>query len=238
MARRAPSLGPKPSLFFFCFLCLFVLFFLLGGGCFLLPFFASEWQKTVFPLKKGHFLFIFECLPLFLLSLFWPSTCSISLSLSLSLSIYIYISLSLSLVLFFLPSCLYFVCFLLAPSFSLCLSFSVFFAFVSWKLTTSKDSIAKFFFHQSCVFFWFPVLFSLSNPFVLSLFFLVFNYAFCSTSMFFGFKKHKLKNTNFWSKGELQQNIVFLITCVLQNVKIYRFFAPFLAKFWLMFKKH
>ena len=48
----------------------------------------------------------------------------------------------------------------------------------------------------------------------------------------FGFKKHKLRNTNFWSKGELQQN-GFLITCVLKNVKSYRFsVCPFLAKFF------
>ena len=42
-------------------------------------------QKTSFPPKKGHFLFIFRCLPLFLFSLFGASPLS-SLSLSLSLS--------------------------------------------------------------------------------------------------------------------------------------------------------
>ena len=42
----------------------------------------------------------------------------------------------------------------------------------------------------------------------------------------FGFKKPKLKNTKFWSKGVLQQN-GFLWACVLQNVKSYRFFDDF-----------
>ena len=113
MAQRATSLGPKPSLFFvfifFCFFCFFggfkgqvrwpkgpphlalnppyflfvflVFIFLL---CF--PFFVFfNRQKDSFPPKKGHFLFIFQCLPLFLFSLFVASPLS-SLSLSLSLS--------------------------------------------------------------------------------------------------------------------------------------------------------
>ena len=50
-------------------------------------------KKSLFPPKKGHFLFIFQCLPLFLFSLFCASPLS---SLSVSLS---------PLVLFFLPSC-------------------------------------------------------------------------------------------------------------------------------------
>ena len=58
MARRATSLGPKPSLFVFCFLI----------------------QKNlVFPLEKGIFSFS--------LSLFWPPSFSVSLSLSLSPSL-------------------------------------------------------------------------------------------------------------------------------------------------------
>ena len=65
------------------------------------------------------------------------------------------------------------------------------------------------------------------NPFFLS-FFADFQLCFLFNINAFGFKKHKLKNTNFWSEGGLQQN-VFFITCVLQNVKSYRFFCPFLA---------
>ena len=49
----------------------------------------------------------------------------------------------------------------------------------------------------------------------------------------FGFKKPKFKNTNFWSKGGLQHNGFFLSTCVLQNVKSYRFFWG--AFFWQFF---
>ena len=74
MARRATSLGPKPSLF------VFLLFFFV-------PLFFRK--KAGFPLERT-FLFIFDCLPLFLLSLFWPPPFSVLfLCLSLSLSIVI-----------------------------------------------------------------------------------------------------------------------------------------------------
>ena len=55
----------------------------------------------------------------------------------------------------------------------------------------------------------------------------------------FGFKTNKLtKKRKFLVKRGLQQN-VFLLTCVLQNVKSYRFGGgPFLAKIWLKFPKH
>ena len=52
-----------------------------------------------------------------------------------------------------------------------------------------------------------------------------------------GFKKTKLKNTNFWSKGELQQNGFFMKLCFGKCEKL-SFFCPLFAKFWLMFKKH
>ena len=39
-------------------------------------------------------------------------------------------------------------------------------------------------------------------------------------------KKHKLKNTNFGKKGSCNKT-AFLITCVLKNVKSYRFFPFF-----------
>ena len=67
MARRATSLGPKPSLlhlfcfvfcvFFICFFCLFCLF-LFVFVCFL--FLVLLAKKPVFPPKKGHFLCIFS----------------------------------------------------------------------------------------------------------------------------------------------------------------------------------
>ena len=47
------------------------------------------------------------------------------------------------------------------------------------------------------------------------------------------------KNTFFQKKGGLQHNGFFLWTCVLQNVKSYRFFFGIvLGIFWLFFKKH
>ena len=100
--KRATSLGTKPSLF----VILFVFFS---------PFFSFN-RKTIFSPRKGHFSFIFECLPLFLLSLFWPPPFSIFLSLSLSSS---FLS-------FFLPVFLFcfLFCFLLLPCFCLFLSFS------------------------------------------------------------------------------------------------------------------
>ena len=125
MARRATSLGPKPSLFFFCFvlfcflLYLFFHFVFLGGlkgphlalnppifvflcGLFFLlfmfPFLSllPRDKKNLFSRRKGHFLFVFDCLPLFSLSLFWPPPFfNFSFSVSLFFS-------------FFLPSCLSF----------------------------------------------------------------------------------------------------------------------------------
>ena len=55
----------------------------------------------------------------------------------------------------------------------------------------------------------------------------------------FGLKTKNLERNMFWSKGGLQQNGVFLWTCVLENVKSYRFFfGHFFGNSWLMFKKH
>ena len=46
----------------------------------------------------------------------------------------------------------------------------------------------------------------------------------------FWFQNKELKKNIVWSKGGLQQNGFFLSTCVLENVKSYRFFLPiFLA---------
>ena len=77
------ALNP-PYLLFFLFLFLLFLSLLLR-------------ENSVSTLKRA-ILFISQCLPLFLLSLFWPPPLSLSLSLSLSLFIFS----------FFLPSCLSF----------------------------------------------------------------------------------------------------------------------------------
>ena len=109
-------LGPKPSLFIiFCF---FVLFF---------PFLSLllNTKTLFFSPRKGHFLFIFECLPLFLLSFFGIPLFNFSFSVSL-----LFLS-------FFLPSCLSFL--LSLGSLFLSLSFLFFFlCFCFMKGTTSK----------------------------------------------------------------------------------------------------
>ena len=95
MAQRATSLGPKPSLFSFCFLGFLFFFF-----AFLSLFFLID-KKPVFPLKKGTFClffsvslcfslaflgllpflhFLFLCLSLLVFSFFLPSCFSFSLS--------------------------------------------------------------------------------------------------------------------------------------------------------------
>ena len=131
MARRATSLGPKASLYIFCFVfcfycfclfgpphlalnppffclffCLFVLFF--WGGCFLFPFFASEWQKNQFSAQKRHFCLFLSVSLCFSWAFFGrPLVQFLSLSLSLSL----YLSLSFLFFSFFIPSCLSFFAF-------------------------------------------------------------------------------------------------------------------------------
>ena len=154
MASRATSPGPKPSLLVFWFFCCFLSF----------PFFVFN-RKTCFPLWKGHFLFIIECLPLFLLSLF-------------GLPLFHFLFLCLSLFLFFLPSCLSFLL-----SFGSLFSSLYFFVFLLCfcftKGTTSKYSITIF---SSILshFCWFPLFLFLSNPLSLSLlaFFLILTFVF------------------------------------------------------------
>ena len=148
--------------------------------------------------------------------------------------------LCLSLVLFFRSAFLSFLfCFLLVPSFSLFLSFSVFFAFVSWKLTTSKDSNAKCFSSILCLFFGFLSCFLFQIPFSYLCFFPGSQLCFCSTSKLLVSKNTSWKTPIFGQKASCNKTGYFLITCVLQNVKSYRFFCCLLfGQIWLMFKKH
>ena len=147
MARRATSLGPKPSLFVICFF-----------GSF--PFFAFNRQKNPFsPLKRAFFVY-FLCfsffLPLpFLASPFFNFSFSVSL---------LFFS-------FYLPSSLSLFCFFFVSCFCLLLSFSFFFAFVSGKEQHQNIQLQFSFFLKYFSFFWFPVLLSVSNPFFLSLLF-------------------------------------------------------------------
>ena len=141
--------------------------FVLFSFLFLFSFLVLEDKPVLTP--KNRSFFIFQCLPLFLPSFLFNFPFSHSLSRSLSLS--------LSLVLFFLPS---FFAFVFAFA-SLCLSpclFALFLCFCFMKRTTSNYSIWKPF-HQSFLFFWFPVLVSLSNAFFLSLCFCP-NFKLCS----------------------------------------------------------
>ena len=129
VARRATSLGPKPSLLFCLFVfCLFLSFLCLNRKtmfvCLFLSFLCLN-RKTMFSPLQRAFLFLFECLPLFFLSLFWPPP---------------FHSLSLSLYLSFLSSFppVFIFCFLMVSWF-LSLSFFLFLlCFCLMKRTTSK----------------------------------------------------------------------------------------------------
>ena len=151
---------------------------------------------------------MFECLPLFLLSLFWPPPFSISLSLSLSCS-----------------------CPFFFFAFFWFLAFVSFFPFLSSLLLFhERNSIkilnCKVLLHQYFLFFWLPVL----------LFFKSLSLIFAFLSMF-SVSKNPSWNTPIFGQKGCCNKTVFLWTCVLQNVKSYRFLAIFLGKFWLMFKK-
>ena len=120
-------------------------------------------------------------------------------------------------------------------------SLSLFFCLL-WFCILKTNNIKRFnckvFFHQSCVFLGFPVLFSLSNPFFLSLFFPGIQLCFLFNINVFGFKKTRVVKHQFLVKRELQQNGFFLITCVFAKCEKFSLFCPFLAKFWLMCKKN
>ena len=214
MAQRTTSLGPKPSKNI-CFCCFFVLSF--WGG---FVFWLFNTKKTLFPPRKGHFLFIFSVSLSFSLSLFWAS-----LFFCFSFSVSLFSSFLSFFLLVFVFAFFWFVVF---GSFFLSLSSLLFFH----ERNNIKILNCKFFFLKSFLFFWFPVFF-LSSSFLLSLLFPDFKLCFSVQHKGFWFQNRQLKkNRNFWSKGRLQQNGFFLSTCVLQNVKSYRFFlGHFLAIF-------
>ena len=224
MARRATSLGPKPSLFVFFVCFLFFVFFFFAS----FPFFVFNRKKPVFPPKKGIFWFIFTVSLSFSLNLFWPPPFSLSLSLSLCFAL---VFLSSFLSFFFGFLCLS--CF--------CLFFcSIFCAFVSWKEQHENIKLEFLFFIKMFSFWGFLscFLFEISFPY-LCFFFPDFELCFLFNIIVFGFKKPKLKNTFFQKKGGCNKTGFFLWTCVLQNVKSYRFFfGIFFAFFGLFFKKH
>ena len=178
-------------------------------------------QKPVFPLEKGIFCLFSMFLFLSPLTFF-----------GLPLFLFLFLSLSFSCLSFFLLV-LFFAFFL----FFVFVSFSVFFllCFCFMKRTTWTFSIAISFFWNIFSLFWFPVLLFLSNPFFLSLFFLLFSYVFCSTSMFLVSKKQSWETPIFGQTGSCNKTVFFMN--LFGKCEKLSFF-PIFAKFWLMFKKH
>ena len=106
------------------------------------------------------------------------------------------------------------------------------------KGTTSKYSIASFFGLPSFLFFKFPVFFCFKFLFVilaLSWFYVMFSVQ----HQGFWFENKELRKKHFLVKRGVATKRGFLWTCVLENVKSYRFFfGHFFGNSWLMFKKH
>ena len=208
-----PHLALNPPYFFF-----FVWFFLF------FVFFNAK-KNLVFPLEKGIFC-------LFSVFLFLSP---LALS-DLPLFLFLFPCLSLFFFSFFIPSCL---CFLLSFG-SLFGSLSLFF-FLLWfsfmKETTSKYSIASFFFISIFSFFSFLPFF-VSSSFFLSLLFPDFKLCFLFNIKVFDFQTNNLQKNIFWSKGGLQQNGFFYQPVFWKMSKVIVFLGHFLGNFWSMFKKH
>ena len=220
MAQRATSLGPKPSLFIiFCFFC------------FSFPFLAF-WckKKLAFHLEKGIFCLYLRVSPSFSLAFFGLPLFQLSVFfffLSLSLS------LSLVLVLFssFLSFYFAFFCFLVFVS---CFPF-----LSSLLLFHERNNIkicnCKILLHQSFDIFGFLSCFFFQIPFSYLCYFLISRYVFVQHQCFW-FQKNQVEKQQFLVKRGVSTQRVFLSTCVLQNVKSYRFFCHFLGNMWLMLK--
>ena len=160
---------------------------------------------------------IFESLPLFLLSLFWPPPFSISLSLSISCSF------------LFSPSCLFFFCFILVSSFCLFLSFCFVFAFVSWK--EQHQNIKLYFFHQSFLIFLVSCLVFLSNPFFLCLLFPDLELC-CVQHECFWFQNKQLKQHKCLVKRWVAtKRVLFINLCFAKCEKLSFFWGALFGKF-------
>ena len=141
---------------------------------------------------------IFQCLPLLLLSLFWPPPFSLLL-------FFFFLSLSLSLVLFFLPSFLSFLFaffwFLVLVSF-----FCFLLGFCFMKRTASNIILQCFFINPFSVLVVSCFVFSLKSLF--SFVFSDFKLCFCSTSMFC-LREKKLEKQMFGQEGGSHETFVF-----------------------------
>ena len=201
--------GPKPSLFF-------VFLFYVFCFCFFVEGLRVRWGGLG-PKPSLFFVFFFPFLSL----LFNGHFClflSVSLCFSLAffgLPLFQFLFLCLSLVLALFPSFLVFLfCFLLVPCYCLFLSFSFFFAFVSWKeqhqntlLQICSSSIfSRFFGFLSCFLF--------QIPFSYLCYFLILSYVFCNVNVF-GFQKNKWKNKNFGEKGSCNKRFFIKMLKVL-----------------------
>ena len=219
MARRATSLGPKPSLFVFVLFFVFFFFLFLSFLCFN--------RKALFsppPPKKRAFLVFFF---------------SVSLSFSLAffgLPLFHFLFLCLSVFLFLLPS---FLSFFFA--FFLFLVFVSFFLFLSSLLLFHEKNNIKIFnykvflHHSFLIFVGFLSSFFLQIPFPYLCFFLILSFVFCSTSVF-GFKECKFKKTHFFKKWVCNITVFFVNLCFAKCEKLSFFFA-FFGQFLGCFQK-
>ena len=122
------------------------------------------------------------------------------------------------------------------------LFFFVFFVFFSFPFFASNRKTCfpprkgNFLFHQSFLFFLVSCRFFFRNPFSYLCFFLILSYVFVQHQCFW-FQKAQVENTNFGSKGGLQQNVFFYepVFCKMWKAII---FCHIFGKFWLYFKKH
>ena len=211
MARRATSLGPKPSLFVFVFFGFFFWFSV---------FFNTK--NLVFPLEKGIYCLFSVFLFLFPLAFF-----------DFPLFLFLFPCLSLFFFSFFIPSCL---CFLFSFG-SLFGSLSLFF-FLLWFSfmigTTSKYSIASFFLHQYFIFCFLP--FFVSSSVFLSLLFPDFKLCFLFNIKVFDFQTNNLQKKTKLVKRGVATNGFFYQPVFWKMSKVIVLFWVFFGNFWLMFK--
>ena len=214
-----PHLALNPPYLFVFFLLLFVFFLVPFLSLFLI-------EKPCFSPLKGAFFGLFSVF------LFLPPLTFFGLPFSVSLSLSLFCScLSFFLLVFLLWLSFWFLFLSL---------FSLFFllCFCSWIEQHENIKLQFLGFQWMCSLFLVSCLvFSLKSLFLIFLFswfwvMLLFNI------IVFGFKKPKLKNTNFWSKGGLQHNGFFMNLCFARCEKLSFFWGLVFAIFWLLFKKH
>ena len=159
-------------------------------------------------------MFIFECLPLFLLSLFCPPPFSISLSLSL------------------FCSCPFFFLLVFLFCFLLVLVFVSLFNFLSSLLWFHERNNIKifncnFFFINLFSFLWFPVLFFFQIPFSYLCYFLILSYVFVQHQCFQFQNKQLNKTDTFGEKGGCNKMFFFMSLCFAKCQKLSFFGAIF-----------